>query len=173
MNTSRAAIFISIVLGKISSIVGYMLAIIGVIGLAVELTEGSDTFGIVLSLIFLISGILAIVKGIQIKRRIRRFRRYVSLISTSNMVSLDNLAVATSQSVDFVRRDLQKMIDKKFFINASINLTQNEISIGQAITRPESVSSMTVSFTCTGCGAVGSKPQTAVANCAYCGTLNQ
>jgi predicted PurR-regulated permease PerM len=137
----------------------------------------------VLVLVFLLIafGIFLIFKGYQIKQRIKRFKQYVSLISTKNMTSLENIAASTSQSLDFVKKDLQKMIDKKFFANAAIDVAANEVVIGgkttsaaTSVSAPQQTQTAAQSklekFTCSGCGASGTKPKGALSNCDYCGS---
>jgi len=174
VNASRGRIFLSAALGKISSVIGYSLAFFGLFGFIYEITEDGEAFFIGFSLFIVLLGVFFILMGVRIKRRIRRFRRYVTLISVKDMVSLDNIAVATSRPVDFVRRDLQKMIDKRFFKDATIDYVRNEINIGQ---RPAQEmahvgQSQTVVFSCSGCGATGTKTEGVPNSCGYCGTLN-
>lgn len=180
MNTSKAAVVASAILGKLLSIIGYCGALFFLIGIIVFLSD-FDPAPFIVCVIFMIGFILLIIKGSQIKRRIKRFKRYVSLISTQHMTSLDNIAASTSQSIDFVRNDLQKMIDKKFFANASINMSTNEIIIGGMMaSAPVSASapqqaqtaiqSETEMFTCSGCGASGTKAKGVLGSCDYCGS---
>ena len=181
MNTSKAAVVVSAIFGKILSIAGYSSAILGIVGFIVELSGGLVSGDVVFAFFFLALGIFLIFRGSQIKRRIKRFRRYVSLISIQQMRSLENLAVNTSQSVDFVRKDLQKMIDKKFFANASINLATSEIVIcgttsqvasqAHAQHSPTTMHSELERFTCPSCGATGTKTKGVVGNCDYCGSF--
>jgi hypothetical protein len=178
MNTSKAAVVASAVFGKIASIIGYALGVLGVIMLLGSMQE-SDSEGIVITLVFLAIAVFAIVKGSKIKRRIKRFKKYVALISGGQMTSLDNIAASTLQSVDFVRNDLQKMISKKFFANATIDLKSNEIIIGGHKTSAQTVSQgsrqngtpvETEAFNCSGCGARGIKTKGQPHSCDYCGS---
>ena len=181
MNTSKAAVVVSAIFGKILSIAGYSSAILGIVGLIVELSGGLVSGDVVFAFFFLALGVFLIFRGSQIKRRIKRFRRYVSLISLQQMHSLEQIAMSTSQSGDFVRKDLQKMIDKKFFANASINAATNEIVIcgmgsqfaSQAHTQQSgpTMQSEQEKFTCPSCGASGTKPKGVVGNCDYCGSF--
>jgi hypothetical protein len=180
MSKNKVVVAANAVLGKIASLIGYVCIIIGVIGLSVELTADGmvDSFGIILAAIFLAVGIILIVRGSRIKNRIKRFRRYVSLISTQHMTSLDSLAATTSQSVDYVRKDLEKMIAKRFFANAAIDYIDNRIIIGglpmpvqaqQQWQPAEQAPAMEV-YNCRGCGATGTKQKGVVCNCDYCGS---
>ena len=180
MNTSKAAVVVNAIIGKISSIVGYTFAAFGAIGLIVELSEGLENSGFIVGAIFITSGVLLILKGIRTKQIIKRFKLYISLISVHQMSSLDAIAAATSQSVDFVKDDLQKMINKSFFASASINAATNEIIIDGVVLSPfaaapaqqaQAVAQYEMEvYTCRGCGASGTKTKGVPGNCDYCGS---
>jgi hypothetical protein len=178
MNTSKAAVVVNAILGRVASLVGYIGGFFFLLG-TVALLSTSDTSSLPVSLILLaIFGVL-IFKGSQIKRRIMRFKRYVFLISKQNITSLDSIAANTSKSVDFVRKDLQVMIRKNFFVNATIDTATNEIIIAgstapsasaPAQAQPNTQLEAEV-FTCPGCGASGKRHKGVPGNCDYCGSL--
>ena len=134
MKTSKAAIVVSATVGKAATIIGIILLIISAPLLIVFFTDLQGDGAIEALFIFVIPtiviGLLFIRKGSQIKHRIKRFKSYVSLISVSNITSFDGLASHTAKDVAFVRTDLQKMIHKKFFTNAYLDLVANKIHIG-------------------------------------------
>ena len=184
MNTSKVAVVVSLTIGKILSIIGYVM---GIIMLFTILTvffymdlvwDLYDIIALMVLLFIFALCVLFVLKGVQIKRRIKRFRRYISLISAQNMTSIENLAAATNQSVDFVKKDLQRMIRKRFFADASINAATNEIiicsksnSIGSVpTTQSAAVPSAFEVFTCTSCGASGKKEIGKPGSCDYCGS---
>jgi hypothetical protein len=187
MNTSKVALVVNTTLGKIASIVGYVLGSMSLIAIIYAFqdqnTEGSDLLAdMIIFSLFLALSVFLIVKGIQIKRRIKRYKRYVFLISTQQMTALENLAASTSQSIDFVRNDLEKMIHKKFFANAAIDMAANEIIIGGGTTHaPASTSAFQQAksaaqtelevFTCSKCGASGTKAKGMPGSCDYCGSV--
>jgi DNA-directed RNA polymerase subunit RPC12/RpoP len=97
------------------------------------------------------------------------------------MTSLDSIAASMSQSVDFVRNDLSKMIAKGFFKNATIDFNENKI-INQP-PAPENASpyapqpwqsaqqsAMMEVFSCKSCGARGAKQKGMICSCEYCGS---
>ena len=182
VKTSKPAIVTSATVGKIASIFGYIIAgFMLIVILAVFIPYGVDSADLTIGSIFLGISAALIIKGIQIKQRIRRFRNYVSLISNNNMTSLDSIATATNQPVGFVRNDLQRMINKRFFMNTTIDFARNEIVVGrfgaagaspvppQAQNASQSVEME--SFTCPGCGASGGKQKGSTVNCEYCGSF--
>ena len=181
MNTSKVAIVTSAVFGKVASITGYFFAAVFILILVLGLFDNSQEILGVWMLIPLAFSIFLITKGYKIKQRLKRFKRYVSLISTQHMSSLENIAVSTAQSADFVKKDMQKMIDKKFFVNAVIDEAAKEIVIGgKTASAPASVSvsrqtqtteqSELEKYTCSGCGASGTKPKGTLSICEYCGS---
>ncbi|MCL2392249.1 MAG: hypothetical protein FWC66_06515 [Oscillospiraceae bacterium] len=180
MNTSKVAITTSIIFGKIASIVGYTLGPISlflVIFALVDLHAVGAVVALVFFLLLLALSVFLIIKGAQTKRRIKRFRQYISLISVHHMTSIDNIAANTSQSAAFVRSDLQQMINKKFFCNAYIDALTNEIVIGGTATNVASQASNISApqgqlrvTTCVGCGATNSVIEGQVAKCEYCGS---
>ena len=181
MNTSKVTVVTSAIFGKIASIVGYVGCCFLLLVVYFAITE-SNAIGSIFSLLCLAFFVFLVIKGHKIKQRIKRFRQYVSLISTQHITSLENLAASTVQSVDFVRNDLQQMIDKKYFSNASINIAANEIIIDNKaksepidVSAPQQAQSVTQSefekFTCSGCGASGTKLKSAQENCNYCGSV--
>jgi len=134
MNTSRVSIAFSSIIGKIFSVIGYGLAIFGGIIFLVAIADGwwryyswTDDLIMIMGL-FVLPGALFIFLGIRIKRRIRRFRVYVSLIS-SGTDSLDAIAGFTGKTTLFVINDIQKMIRKRYFSSATIDLANNRVVI--------------------------------------------
>lgn len=186
MNRSKTVLIINTILGKFLTVFGYFMGGFSLIIMCVGVTDlkSSGAFaGMVFLFIILGLSILAIIKGYQIKQMVKRFKTYVSLISIENITSLEDIASSTSQSVDFVKNDLQKMIDKKFFANAYIDKQSNEIIIGSSNSQPSvPISSEsfhlnvvteieTESVQCLGCGAMNLKQKGGSGNCDYCGSL--
>ena len=180
MHTSKAAVVANAILGKLLSIVGYVLGTFFLLPTVFGTFDDAGT--ITFAIIVVALCVWAAIKGMQIKRRIRRFKNYVSLISTKQMTSLDSIAASTSQPVDFVKKDLQKMINKKFFANASIDAATNEIIIGNRMASAPYIPSAAMNvqsstqtelevFSCSGCGASGTKAKGIPSNCDYCGSV--
>jgi hypothetical protein len=178
MNTSKVALVANATLGKILSIIGYALGALAVIALlTIFISElDSDTvIGIIFTLVVLLPlGIFFIVKGLRIKQRIKRFKQYVSLISSQQMTSIENIAASTSQTVDFVTKDLAAMIKRRFFANATIDMASHEIVIAGKKSSPPAQAKGTAflemeAYICAGCEAEGQKPKGGNTSCDYCG----
>lgn len=175
MNTSKATVVANAALGKIASIIGWVF---GSFMFALTISfifDGDDTA--IFTLVLLAGCVFLIIKGAKIKKRIKRFKKYVYSISVENMTSLNDLAESTHQSVDYVRNDLQDMISRKFFANASIDMATNKIVVGcRNISTTFQHSAQPVSqteyetFNCTGCGALGTKLKGTQGSCEYCGS---
>jgi uncharacterized protein YaaW (UPF0174 family) len=178
MNTSKIAIIANQVFGKVLSIIGYtggVFFLLGLIGFIIYgADEGDSTIvSIVVVAFFLAICVLMIWRAIAIKQRIRRFKQYIALISKQQMTSLENIAASTNRTVEFVIADMNRMVKKRFFANATIDTTTNEIIIGgrkqEATVAPQSAQVEQVSYICAGCDAQGYKPKGVNISCEYCG----
>ena len=179
MNKSKIAIIANATMGKIASINGYFW---GVLMLLVLLFGSSDdlskeeTIGAnIICIIIIAFCVFLIIKGIRIKKRIKRFKKYIALISAEQMTSLENIAANTNESVEFVKKDLQTMIKKKFFANATIDNVSNEIIIGDnsaenSLLYKADTQAELEAYTCPGCDASGNKPKGKSITCEYCGS---
>lgn len=172
---------VSAICGKICSAIGYTLGGLMTLGFITQLTDGKpsvysatyDTF--MYLLFFSLCGFL-IYKGITIKRRIKRFKNYVNLISYSNITSLKNIAASSNQSIDFITKDIQKMIDKGYFKNAVINKKHGEVIIGKmltGVTAPGNTNAALIeekTVRCQSCGAFNTIINYKSTKCEYCGS---
>lgn len=181
MNSSKTAIVISTIWSKFLNFVGYSLGFLTLILIVFCFTD-LQTEGTITALIFFLFleavCIFAVVKGTQIKKRIKRFKLYVGLISIEHQTYIEQIANSTSQSVDFVTKDIQSMIDKKYFSSAHINKSTNQIIVGNlemgimqdAVGHPLKVENQEmVNIKCSGCGAINSVKEGIQGSCEYCG----
>ena len=181
MNASKAAVGFHSLVGHLLSIAGYFVGstflLAFITGFAGAYDESYANEAIILSALWLIlcvaavvTGARIVVTGARIKRRIHRFRQYVALMSLQKLTSIDDIAASTSRSADFVKKDLQKMIRRRFFVNASIDEAANQIIVC-AHTLPVQGGSVEYEvFHCSGCGASGSKEKDKLGHCDYCGS---
>jgi hypothetical protein len=72
-------------------------------------------------LIFLGLNIGLILKGKNIRKRVKRFNQYVSSLDGDNYCSVQQLATAVGKRKKFIVKDLRKMIDLGMFKEAYIN----------------------------------------------------
>lgn len=179
MNKSKVALLANAALGKLLTIIGYVAGIFSlfmVIGSLVYINGEGMRLVLNMFLFTLVVSVLMIITGARIKRTIKRFKQYISLISGQNMTLLENIAANTNHGVDFVNKDLNKMIKKGFFTNARIDETSREIIIAghktnSVVTTQLSSTTPTEmeTYICAGCDAHGSKPKGTQSSCEYCG----
>ncbi|MDR3121483.1 MAG: hypothetical protein LBU58_09170 [Clostridiales bacterium] len=178
----KAAVVANLIFGKVLSAFGGLFAfafLLMVVLLVYSIARG-DSYGVtasaVIGLICLIAAAPMTLKGRAIKLQIRRFRTYVNLLSISHMTALTDFAQSTQRPVDFVRADLQKMIDQKFFADAVIDMQRNELLIGGAGAESGvgggGVRPVVEAVRCPGCGATNVKKIGATAVCEYCGSVS-
>lgn len=177
MNYTNSAVNHSNITGKLISATGYLITLFfGLLSLIFFQAPYEWKYlevHLVCTFIAMI-GVFLIIKGIRIKRRLARFTHYVSLMSTEQMTSIPSIASNTSRPVAFVKKDLQDMINRKFFTNASINLTTEEIVFRRTdatstLYHPEKVEKKTIY--CPSCGAHRTKQNEKAEYCEYCGSL--
>ena len=178
--TSKPKITALTLWGKLLSIIGYAIIIFYLIGFFAIITNPEGKLGagewiILLVFLFLFTGVglLLIIPGYKIKKRLKRFRTYVAIISAEHTTSLDLIALKLNQSIDFVKNDLQKMIDKKYFASAYIDKENNEIVIaGLSFEKPNNELEITNAqeVECKGCGAMNTKQMGSASKCQYCGS---
>lgn len=178
MASSKVALSLNILWAKILKILGYSLEIILLIGLIVYISSGMIDAAIT-CIVFMAIFSLLLITSAKINQRIIRFKKYTELISLENTTSLDLIALKTSQSIDFVKKDIQTMIDKKFFAKAYINKDTNEIIISKE-SKKESSTKTPVSnqstikavtpVSCNCCGAMNEIVKGEITNCEYCGS---
>lgn len=190
--TSRVVITAKALGGKICSIIGWIYAVILVLAVIGLVAEGIfDIYTFIALILFTAPAVALIVIGIRIKQRIQRFRNYVAVLSTKGgSAHVEELAMAVTKPPIFVAREVNSMINQRYFANATINPATGVVAINSqfdanAYTQPVMgmpVASMTMptapaqlpvieSFTCKGCSAVGSKQKGFHGECDYCGTI--
>ncbi|MBR6665408.1 MAG: 5-bromo-4-chloroindolyl phosphate hydrolysis family protein [Lachnospiraceae bacterium] len=60
-------------------------------------------------------------KGSSLKERVARYKQYVSRIGQAQYCELEQLAASVGKKVAFVKKDIRKMIDKKFFLQGHLD----------------------------------------------------
>lgn len=75
---------------------------------------------IVLFLFFLVSlGLL--LKGISLRKRVKRFNKYVRFMENNTYISIEELSKLTKEKEHFLLKDLDKMIDMGMFLQGHID----------------------------------------------------
>lgn len=185
MNSSKAAIVVSKIIEKIQLIVGIVTTFVfGVIAIYSTFDDEYDGLDVVITfyIIFFI-GILLIALSIKRHKLINNFKTYVKILSEDSTGSIDNIATVLNVSTDKVRKELQLMIDKKYFANAYVNFETNRIifpssnveiseNVGQNKTTDEHYKSKDyISISCKNCGGMNTVIKGQVGECEYCGSI--
>ncbi|MBO5129291.1 MAG: 5-bromo-4-chloroindolyl phosphate hydrolysis family protein [Oscillospiraceae bacterium] len=118
---------VKIVGGSLMSIsAASLLAASAIIGLL--FTGGVSLFP-ALALPLLAGGALLIGSGVSGLKRIRRFKRYRSLMGQKTYCSLEKLARGLGKNVKFVRRDVQKLLARGYFPEGHLDREETNLII--------------------------------------------
>lgn len=179
MNKSKAAIVISSIVEKLQLLAGILLLLLfGLLTFGALLDKelasvGFLPFCIVVDLI----GIALIFFSRKRHRLIVDFKNYVTILSNSTNGTIAALAASTGTSEDAVRKNVEKMIQKKYFAAASIDQLTGQILFAQRESPQQPVSNVNqpemVTITCKGCGGVNTVPKGRISECEYCGSSIQ
>lgn len=143
---------------------------------------------LVFFLIFDALGIWLFILSRKKSKLIKEFKKYVSSVSSNPDGYIPDIAASLGTSEDVVRKNLELMIKKKFFVNAIIDKDSNCIKIvnrqnvrvvqqqrintntntNTNISIPQEVEMMTVK--CSGCGGINTLRRGEVGECDYCGS---
>lgn len=181
---SRVAIVIRKIISFLAIVLGGLIDF--VFGITFLSGKYKDKGSLIVLLVFIAIGTALIVYGIINNRKIKRFKNYVNIMSLDNQTSLNDIANSSSQSIDFVSKDLQDMINQKFFTTAYIDKQTNEFVLQKKYT---SVRTDTINYnkvnddtekkeqpleykavTCKSCGASNNIIVGTAAECEFCGS---
>jgi hypothetical protein len=173
---TKTALIKNTLVGKVQSIVGWFIAVIFGLGffgsfLVEDNDVVSDASTFITFFIIAGAGVFLIYCGSKKKALQKDFRRYISLISM-DITSIPQIAQQTNQSVDRVKANLVKMIDRRFFADARIDEQRNEIVIaGRAPKEAKEAETVEmISVKCEACSGLSVKPVNGRGVCAYCGS---
>lgn len=175
--------------GKLNSInsfalksLGWPMAMIGLVGLAVSLDEGMDSMDsmdVAMILIFLGGGALLIYRGHYIKKQQLIAKKYLVLIQNQQITSLEELARATNHSYEKVCTELNHLISKGYIKGAVINYSLKRIIFeydqAPVYRDPKTMqkaqkTAPVKAVTCKNCGATIMIAQGTTRKCEYCGS---
>jgi hypothetical protein len=175
-HASKSAVMIAVIAGKISTVVGWIFAVFFLLGLLGAAAGGVGY--VIFCLVCIALGVLLIVYGKKTKDRIRRFRKYITIITIQNQTAVDQIANIVQMPVNFILADIKKMIDKKYFVGAYIDQTTNSIAFhGKAVTAANNEINEDAApnremqiVACKSCGAQNHIVKGTVGECEYCGS---
>ena len=180
MKKSKLALVGAVVKSKMQAILGWPIAVFGVMGLCFYLPSPAEYgWGLIAFMFVLLAiGVLLLFLSLRTKKLVSKFRLYVSILSNQSSMSICELAMTLGESEEGVMNALQDMIDRHFFASAYIDkgrrclvLPLMEKAVEEARTewgeKPYTV------VTCKVCGgdnriSVGSR-----CSCMYCDNLIQ
>lgn len=183
MNKSKTVIVLNEIIQKIQMIIGVCSVLFGIAGFCVA-NGKFDSMDIFLIIFFVGVGLLLIYFSVKKKKLIKYFKTYVQKLSADPTGSISNLASAAGTSPDVVKKNLENMINKKFFANAYIDIERNCIvfpssnninvsantthsNVQQNTNQPE-IEYVTV--TCKSCGGINKIIKGKVSECDFCGS---
>lgn len=131
-NFSKKSVLINSFLSKFLKIIGWGLVSLFTLS-ALVLSTISIIIGwavilpIQVCAVFLLIGGVCIFKGKRLADQISRYKKYFTIINNRNIIPVELIAENTSKSLNFIIKDVQKMIDKNYFINTYIDKRNNQI----------------------------------------------
>lgn len=180
-NSSRSAVIIQTITGKIASVFGWIGVVFFVMLIIIALSsDPNDEIHSSLNsfYVFLFFSVVVILCGNSSKRMVKRFKQYVGIILEQNEYSIEKIAAITSQPANFVMRDIKMMISRGFFVNTSIDSNTREIilanksrQVNQVVEQPDSAAVKSTAVTCKGCGAIKRINMGSTSDCDFCGSL--
>ena len=85
-----------------------------------SLLIGSNIIFVVLFLFF-VASLALLLKGISLRKRVKRFKKYVRVIDNNTYISIGDLAKFAKEKERFLIKDLSKMIDLGMFLEGHID----------------------------------------------------
>ena len=116
----RVSGIVCIVFGAVGiSLYGISLLSFTVVNIIYGGIIGTSVF-VLLFLLFIIS-IAVLLKGLNLKKRVDRFKRYVRIMDRRTYISIRDLSKLSKQKERFLIKDLEKMIDMGMFYQGHID----------------------------------------------------
>lgn len=141
---------------------------------------GKYTDVVIVSLLFIAIGIYIIFSSWRKKKFINKFRLYVSILRNDPSGSIDNIASQLNTSVDVVKLNLEKMIQKSYFRNVLIDYDNNQLFIpgvtakinpfSRNTGKTDINSSQYIVINCKNCGGSSKVYENSDNECEFCGT---
>ena len=163
---------------RLISFIAWILIVVGVLGLvgAVSLGDTRDNKVSLVTVVFLIGGILLERKASRVKKTAARYKIYIDLVINQGIRGIDYISLAVGLPYERVVTDLQNMIDMGYLGEAYILRGTRSIEFPKsgpqapAPTPAQSQTSVeTVAVRCPGCGARNVVEIGKVSECQYCG----
>ena len=196
MNNSKVAIAVSKTLSFVQMFIGIVILFVFGVCTIMELTdtEAWAQTGISFFIFCLVCdalGIWLIILSRKKSKLIKEFKKYVAVVSSEPTGYIPDIAASLGVSEEVVKSNFEKMIQKKYFANAFIDLNSNCIVIvnkknteehteapsqeGTTSTNHHSTPTTSqnvemVTVKCKSCGGINTVQKGTVRECDYCGS---
>lgn len=194
MNKSKVAIVVSNTVSFVQMLAG--IAIVFIFGLCTIacfidkefLTDGGVVF-LIFCLLLDALGVWLIVLSGKKTKLIKKFKKYVAVVSSDPDGYIPDIAASLGTSEDVVKKNLELMIKKNYFANAFIDQNSNCIVIASkqnnivsTVHQPQihatayasspviSQAIEMVMVKCKGCGGINTIQKGVIGECDYCGS---
>ncbi len=129
-----------------------------------------DTETFIVIVIIMLMGIILIIVGINIKNKIKRVRNYISIASCGTK-TFEEFASITGKNVEYIEKDLKKLVSKNYFGNTHVDnkrgmIIINDLNITEPITKDDQI--MHTAY-CSKCGTKVVKSKLITVHCSHCG----
>jgi len=114
-----------------TAIFGLWELVVVILGMTIPDFGGPGALTAALSLIPLAGSIGALVGGIRLNNRVKRFRKYMKEIGKRKFCEIKELAMAIGKSDKYVADDLQDMINRNFFTNAHLDTMKTTLMLDE------------------------------------------
>ncbi len=174
---STSTIIINSVISKIQIIIGaFLIFMFGGTFLYITIDKWKIMRSIQIAFAILtMVAIIIFLKGLKRSKLIRLFRCYSPILSADPIHSLGQLASSVGSSMDAVKKNVEEMIKRGFFINTYIDYSNNCVVFSNGETVNFTVNTQMKleysSVICKGCGASNKVLLGSVSECEYCGSL--
>lgn len=177
MNKSKVAIVVSRLVGMVQLLSGgFLLGLFGLLTLMYifdsEFQMDVGPSLLVVCLVFDSIGIMLILLSRRTKKLIAEFKKYVSILSAAGIETIEALAATIGKPQAVVKKNIELMIKRNYFVNAYINHETNQLVIAKTsdININQKVNGEQLVCNCKNCGATNRIVKGNGANCDYCGT---
>lgn len=128
---------------------------------------------------FGIGGGVLVYAAKRLKMTGEKFKKYINIVINNNQTSIDNIAAAIPISYDKAAKDLQEMINKGYFSNAYIDVSNREIILPSHMKQQSerngslknnNEQAKVKSVICKNCGGNNEVIEGQVCECEYCGS---
>lgn len=128
---------------------------------------------------FGIGGGVLVYAAKRLKMTGEKFKKYINIVINNNQTSIDNIAAAIPISYDKAAKDLQEMINKGYFSNAYIDVSNREIILPSHMKQQSerngslknnNEQAKVKSVICKNCGGNNEVIEGQACECEYCGS---